>query len=101
MELQEIVRVSNKTGGYIVAVINQRDLQGRPTVCEMIAECDTYEEARAGKSLLQADGVEDVMICPPYLSKEIEPKEMADFWRSVLDTQVEEAVPKITWLLEM
>ena len=71
MELQKLVERAQRLNSYVVAIVKSRN----PEEFFVLALTDTYEDAVMCRRVLNADGIYDVIIVPPFERKEIPPKE--------------------------
>lgn len=86
---------------YILATVEAREESGKAVDYEMLAYCDDYESAVASRKIVLADGVAtDMIIIPPFNSREIPPKEMAELRRTVYGWDLKVSEPQsIVWYL--
>lgn len=97
MKISEVAKLCD--GGYVVCTVEQRDEDGNAVEVELMAVCETYADALAGESILRFDG-EDVVIIPPYLTRNVEPREVAKFFRGVWNMDVPTTnTPSFKWSL--
>ncbi len=78
MELHELVDMANEDEEYVLAVIESRE----PNDYSLMCTVDTYERAKEYEKQLQADGIMDTIIIPPFTSDKVKPNETADYFRS-------------------
>ena len=78
MELHELVDMANEEDEeYVLAVIESREPNDYSLMCTV-----NYERAKEYEKQLQADGIMDTIIIPPFTSDKVKPNETADYFRS-------------------
>ena len=97
MKLHELVDMANEYGKYVLGVIEDRELDDYSLMCTV----DTYERAKEYEKQLNADGIMDIIIVPPFHSDKVKPNETADYFRSYYNQQVHEPAVKYRWTVKL
>lgn len=84
MKISEVAKLCD--GKYVICTVGQRDEDGNAVELKVINSASTYDDALAKEAILRFDS--EAIIIPPYLTRNVEPREVAKFFRGVWNMDV-------------